>query len=129
MGTKADVLRERYERFGRGDIAGALDVWSDDFVWDGDDSGLPGSGLYEGKQAAVGVLQQAVGAFDTFALVIDEYIEEGDTVVALGHSEVTKGDQSASVQAVHIWTFRGDQICRFRAIVDTLKTARLLGVI
>jgi ketosteroid isomerase-like protein len=128
MATKTDVLKERYDRFSRGDLAGALDIWSDDFVWDGDDSGLPGSGRHEGKQAAIGVLQQAVGAFDKFELVIDEYVEEGDTVVALGHNNVVKGDQSASVPAVHIWTFRGDQVIRFRGMVDTLQTARLLGL-
>jgi len=30
----------------------------------GDDSGLPGSGRHEGKQAAIGVLQEALGAND-----------------------------------------------------------------
>jgi ketosteroid isomerase-like protein len=45
-------LRERYERYSEGDLEWVLDLWTDDFVWVGDDSGLPGSGRHEGKQAA-----------------------------------------------------------------------------
>ena len=46
-------MRERYERYGEGDLERVLDLWTDDFVWVGDDSGLPGSGRHEGKQAAI----------------------------------------------------------------------------
>ena len=57
MAAKTEALRQRYELFSRGDLPGALDLWTDDFVWDGDESGLPGSGRHEGKQAAIEVLQ------------------------------------------------------------------------
>src|SRR3712207_2816715 len=90
MTGKTDDLRERYGRFSQGDLVGALDLWSDDFVWDGDESGLPGSGRHEGKQAAIDVLQQAVGVWDTFELSADEFIEQGDTVVMLGHTDLAK---------------------------------------
>src|SRR5829696_9112326 len=78
MAGKSDALRERYERFSQGDLEGALDLWSDDFVWEGSSaSDLPGSGRHEGKQAAIEVLQQAVGAWDKFELSADEFIEQG----------------------------------------------------
>jgi len=83
-----------YERFIAGDLEGAVDLWTDDFLWDGAGSGLPGSGQYEGKQAAIDVLQQAVGAWDKFELSADEFVEQGDTVVTLGRTDVTKGDRS-----------------------------------
>ena len=35
MAGKTDALRERYQRFSQGDLEGALDLWSDDFVWEG----------------------------------------------------------------------------------------------
>jgi uncharacterized protein len=130
MAGKADALRERYERFGRGDIEGALDLWSDDFVWEGSNSpDLPGSGTHEGKQAAMQVLQQAVGAWDRFELTPDEFIEQGDTVVVLGHTDLAKGDRSDRLPVVHIWRFRGDdEICRFQFLTDTLASARMLGI-
>jgi ketosteroid isomerase-like protein len=61
MAGKSDALRERYELFSQGDLERALDLWSDDFVWEGANaSELPGSGRHEGKQAAIAVLQQVV---------------------------------------------------------------------
>jgi ketosteroid isomerase-like protein len=131
MAGKTEALRERYERFGRGDIEGALDLWSDDFVWEGSNSpDLPGSGTHEGKQAAMQVLQQAVGAWDRFELTPDEFIEQGDTVVVLGHTDLAKGDRSDRLPVVHIWRFRGDdEICRFQFLTDTLASARMLGIV
>src|ERR671914_130547 len=95
MAAKTDALRERYARFSQGDLEGALDLWTDDFVWEGaDESDLPGSGRHEGKQASIDVLKETVGAWDTFELSADEFIEQDDTVVVLGHFDVTKVDQS-----------------------------------
>jgi len=128
MAGKTDGLRDRYERFREGDLERALDLWTDDFVWDGDDSGLPGSGRHEGKQAAITTLQEAVGAWDTFELTPDEFLEQGDTVVVLGHNDVAKDSRTARVPFVHIWRYRGDQICRMQILVDTLQTAKVLGV-
>jgi ketosteroid isomerase-like protein len=128
MATKTDVLKERYERFGRGDLAGALDIWADDFVWDAYDTGLPGSGRHEGKQAAISVLQEAVGAFDRFELNINEFVEQGDTVVALGTADVAKGDRKATLPVVQIWTFRGHELVQFRGMLETLSAARILGI-
>jgi uncharacterized protein len=131
MGAKTDALRDRYERFGRGDLEGALDLWTDDFVWEGSNSpDLPGSGTHEGKQAAIQVLQQAVGAWDRFELTADEFIEQGDTVVVLGHTDLAKGDRSDRLPVVHIWRFRGDdEIFRFQFLTDTLASARMLGIV
>ena len=131
MAGKSDALRERYRRFRDGDLEGALDLWSDDFVWEGSNAPeLPGSGRHEGKQAAIEVLQQAVGAWDKFELSADEFIEGGDTVVVLGHADLAKGERSQRLPFVHIWRYRGDQeICRLQILTDTLESARVLGIV
>ena len=72
------------------------------------------------------VLQQAVGAWDEFKLTADEFYEDGDTVVVLGHNDVKKGDQSGRLPVVHIWRFRGDDECGCSS-VTTLQGARMLG--
>jgi uncharacterized protein len=130
MAGKSDALRERYQRFSEGDLEKALDMWTDDFVWEGaSESELPGSGRHEGKQAAIEVLQQTVGAWDKFQLSADEFIEQGDTVVVLGHTDVAKGDRSERLPVVHIWRYRGDdEICRLQILTDTLASARTLGL-
>jgi ketosteroid isomerase-like protein len=129
MASKTDVLKERYERLSRGDLEGAVDLWADDFVWDGDDSGLPGSGRYVGKQAAIEVVLDTIRAYDTFAMSVDQFVEEDDTVVVLAHMDVSKGDRSARLPVVHIWRYRGDEICRMQPLSDTLRTAQTLGLV
>jgi ketosteroid isomerase-like protein len=130
MAGNAEALRERYRRFSQGDLEGALDLWSDDFVWEGPNATeLPGSGRHEGKQAAIEVLQQAVGAWDKFELSGDEFLEQGDTVVVLGHTDVAKGDRSARLPVVHIWRLRDGEVCRLQILTDTLESGRLLGVV
>ena len=130
MAANADALRERYERFSQGDLERALDLWADDFVWDGAGSSeLPGAGVHEGKAQAIEVLQKAVGAWDSFSLTADEFIEDGETVVVLARTDVTKGDRSARLPVVHIWRFRGDgKVSRLQILTDTLESARLLGI-
>jgi uncharacterized protein len=130
MAGKTDALRERYQRFSEGDLENALDLWTDDFVWEGASEGgeLPGSGRHEGKQAAIQVLQETVGAWDKFVLSADEFVEEGDTVVVLGHTDVEKDCRSAKLPVVHIWRFRGDDVCRLQILTDTRESARILGV-
>jgi ketosteroid isomerase-like protein len=129
MAGKTDLLRERYEQFSQGDLENALSNWTDDFTWEGSNSEeLPGGGKHEGKDEALQVLQQAVGAWDEFKLTADEFFENGDTVVVLGHTDVKKGDQSAQLPVVHIWRFRGDEeVCRLQVLTDTFQAAQLLG--
>ena len=89
---------------------------------------MPGGGTHEGRDQALQVLQQTVGAWDEFTLTADEFYEDGDTVVVLGHTDVKKGDKSASLPVVHIWRFRGDEeVCRLQILTDTLEAARTLG--
>jgi ketosteroid isomerase-like protein len=129
MAGNIDNLRQRYDQFNQGDVDGALQNWADDFVWQGSNSTeLPGGGEHKGKDAAVQVLQQAVGAWDEFRLSADEFFEDGDTVVVLGHTDVKKGDDSAQIPVVHIWRFEGDQVKRLQILTDTHQVAHLLGM-
>jgi uncharacterized protein len=129
MPEHVDEMRKRYDAFSQGDIETATELWADDFVWDGSDStDLPGGGEHKGKQEALEVLGQAVGAWDEFALSADEFFEDGDTVVVLGHTDVKKGGQSATLPVVHVWRWEGDEIKRLQILTDTHQSAQLLGV-
>ena len=128
MAGQIDEMRQRYEEFAQGDIESALQNWAADVVWQGSDSTeLPGGGEHQGKEEAIKVLQEAVGAWDEFTLTPDEFFESGDTVVVLAHTDVKKGDKSAQVPVVHIWRWEGDEIKRLQVLTDTLQTAQLLG--
>lgn len=128
MAGRVDQMRQRYQEFSQGDVEGATQDWADDFVWQGSNSTeLPGGGEHRGKDDALKVMQEAVGAWDSFELTADEFFEEGDTVVVLGHTDVKKGDKSEQVPVVHIWRWEGDQVKRLQILTDTLQSAQLLG--
>ncbi len=129
MAGHIDVMRQRYEQFSQGDLQSAFQEWADDFVWQGGNSpDLPGGGEHRGREAAMKALQGAVGAYDEFKLTADEFFEDGDTVVVLGHNEVAKGGQSAKIPVVHVWRWQGDQIKRVQILTDTHQSAQLLGL-
>jgi ketosteroid isomerase-like protein len=129
MAGRIDDLKGRYDAFAQGDLDTALEQWADDFTWQGSNStDLPGGGEHKGKQEAIQVLQQAVGAWDEFNLVADEFFENGDTVVVLAHTDVKKGGNSAQIPVVHIWRYEGDEVKRLQILTDTHQVAELLGL-
>jgi ketosteroid isomerase-like protein len=129
MAGRIDEMRQRYEAFDQGNIEEATGNWADDIILEGSNSTeLPGGGEHTGKDQALQAVQQAVGAWDEFKLSADEFFEDGDTVVVLGHTDVKKGDSSAKAPVVHIWRWEGDQIKRCQFLTDTYQTAQLLGI-
>lgn len=122
-----DTAKQAYEAFSKGDVEAATENWSDDIVWDGGGQDLPGGGEHSGKDEALQTLQKAVGSWDEFSLSMDEFLEDGDTVVALGHSEVKKGGKSAKLPVVHILRFDGDQLKRLQILTDTHEANKVLN--
>jgi ketosteroid isomerase-like protein len=130
MTTRIERLRQRYDQFRHGDIRGATQDWAEDFVWQGGQSAeLPMGGQHRGKGAALQALARDIGAWDEFTMSADEYLEAHDTVVVLGHSDVKKGERSATTTFVHIWRWRCDKTSHFQLVTDTLQLAEVLGLV
>ncbi len=129
MADNLEVLKKGYSDFSNGDIGAATEPWPDDFVWEGANADeLPGSGRHEGKEAALQALESAVGTWDSFRLEIDEIVGEGDTVVALGHTEASKGDNTVKTPVVHVWRFEDGTPKRLQILSDTHQMAKALGL-
>jgi ketosteroid isomerase-like protein len=127
MGQNTDTLKQGYEAFGNGDLEGAMKDWNDDIRWEGSESTrIPGNGVHEGKEAVAQSLQETVQAYETFTVTPDEFIEDGDTVVTLGHTEASKGGRSEKIPFVHIWRFEGGKVKRAQILTDTAVAAELL---
>src|SRR3712207_766049 len=127
MGQNTDTLKQGYEAFGNGDLEGAMENFHDDIRWEGSGSArIPGNGVHEGKEAVGQSFVETVQAFDKFTVEPDEFIEDGDTVVALGHGEIAKGDRSEKVPFVHIWRFEGGKVKRAQVLTDTAVAAEVL---
>jgi ketosteroid isomerase-like protein len=129
MGQNTDTLKQGYDDFGRGDIDAVFATWHDDIKWEGGNSELPAGGDYEGKEAIGGAFGELGEAWDGLKVIPDEFIEDGDTVVVLGHIEGTGKETGQSVESpfVHIYRFEGGKVKRLQILTDTLTGARALG--
>jgi len=64
---------------------------------------------------------------DEFAVVPEQFVAEGDTVVALGHYtwKQKSSGEPAVVKLVHVWTMDGGKAVAFQQHVDTLRVGDL----
>ena len=131
MGQNLDTIKQGYQRYGEGDVDGAAEAWTDDIRWEGSNStDLPGGGVHEGKDAVKQALQDIPNHWDEFSVQPDEWIEDGETVVVLGHNTGTPkgGGSQVKVPFVHIWRFQDGKASRVQLLTDTLEVARALGI-
>ncbi len=82
--TNKEIIEQADASFAAGDVPAALAVFADDIRWVEPD-GYPISGTYIGPQAVLeGVFMRLGEIGDHFAVVPEEFVADGDTVVALG---------------------------------------------
>jgi ketosteroid isomerase-like protein len=125
MASNIDVIKGAYEAFSKGKAEDAVDAFAEDAVWQGADSTeLPGGGEHRGRDAIVQAMESVGIEWDSFELTPDEFFEDGDTVVVLGHSEVSKGGNSGKLPVVHVARFEDGKVKRFQALTDTLLAAQ-----
>src|SRR5207245_9892739 len=85
--TNTEIVKGMYEAFNRGDITPVLNSLSDNVEWivPGGNS-IPFAGRYRGRDGVAGFFRKLAEPSDTDPLQIDQYVEQGEVVVALGSS-------------------------------------------
>jgi len=127
MATNKEIVENAYASFATGDVPAALGAMADDIQWTEAD-GFPLAGTYVGPQAVLeGVFMRLGEIGDDFAVVPEQFVADGETVVALGSygwKHKSSGEQ-AVVKMVHVWTMNGGKAVAFQQHVDTLKVREL----
>jgi ketosteroid isomerase-like protein len=129
--SNLEQIQELYGAFGRGEIEPVLAALAPDVEWvEGDIEGLPYRGVHRGPEA-VGrdVFAQIPGAYDSFELVPQKWVDGGDTIVMLGRVTIRLDGRESSQNVAQVWTFQDGKITRFESFQDTLATARVLGAV
>ena len=91
--SNTDTLKQGYEAFGRGDLDGATQNFADDVRWENPEAPqIPNSGTTEGKDNVKQLFAELGNYWESFTITPDEFIESGDTVVVLSHSEAKGKD-------------------------------------
>lgn len=125
--TVSNIARvsAHYDAGARGDLPGMMASFDPKITWV-EAAGFPLAGLYTGPEAiAEGVFALIAKEWSEFGMHVDEFVESGDSVIALGHY---RGAHRATgrildARTAHIWRFSNDKIVGFEQITDTLLVA------
>ena len=121
MNSSLDTVRGIYGAFAAGDIPGVLGALSPDIRWT-EAAGGPYGGVSIGPQAVLAdVFMKLGGEWDGLSAVPDEFVADGDTVVALGEYSGTYKATGKSFRApfAHVWKFADGKAVSFHQHTDT----------
>ena len=118
------VVQEAYAAFGRGDMAALLACMTEDIQWRGaigTASHVPFSGERTGKAAVAEFFRIVAEAEDFEEFAPEQFIAQGDTVVALGHyrSVVRATKRGFESEFAMVFTLRNGKIAAFKEFTDS----------
>ena len=123
------LIKGIYDAFSTGDVAGVLGRMSPSIVWnEAENFPYADGNPYVGPEAvANGVFARCIGEWNGFTVAIDEILDAGDTVIALGRYLGTykATGKSMRTQLVHDWRVVDGKAVRFQQYADTLQVARV----
>ncbi len=131
MSENTDLLQKGYDAFAQGDLDTIRSIWSDDIEWQGPDyEPLPQAGGFEGPDAVFEMFGELMDKWENLSVVPDEFVEEGNTVVPLGHiqARAKSSGEDVKVPFAHVWRMRDGKAERVQILEDTAVMARALGV-
>ena len=124
--ANTQIVKGIYEAYGRGDIAAVLNNLADNVDWlvPGPNT-IPYAGRYRSRAEVAGFFQKLAETTELDPLKIEQYVEQGDVVVALG--SYTGRSKSRQKQFQSRWamafTLRDGKITRFEEHADTAAIA------
>jgi uncharacterized protein len=125
------LIRGIYDGFAAGDVAAVLGAMSPGIVWnEAENFPYADGNPYVGPQAiAQGVFARCIGEWDGFAVTVDEILDAGDTIVALGRYAGTykATGEPISAQLAHVWRVEDGKAAAFQQYADTLQVKRATG--
>lgn len=126
--SNLDKIKSVYDGFAKGDIPSVLEVLSADIEWT-EAEGFPYGGTYRGPKAVLESVFMRFGSeWIGFAAVPHDFVDGGDTIVALGQYSGTykKTGKSFRADFAHVWNLQDGRAVRFVQYVDTLLVHRAL---
>ena len=126
-----DVVKGIYQAFATGDVPAVVAAMSPDIEWnEAENFPYSDGNPYRGPDAILGgVFARIGGEWDGFAVVPEQFLDAGDTVIMTGrYTGSHKGSgQAMNPQVAHFWTLAVGKVVRFQQLVDTLAAARTTG--
>lgn len=127
-----DLVRGLYEAFGRGDGAAVLAAMDAGIEWnEAENFPYADGNPYIGPMAvAAGVFQRIGEDWEFWSLDIEQMLDAGDNIVALGRykSQHKRTGAPLDCQFAHIWWLRDGKVVRFQQYADTAQARGACGL-
>ena len=121
------VVRDAYAAFQRGDIAGLLEILSEDIDWwtPGTPGQIPYAGRLRGRDDVRGFFDRLSATEEITHFEPGEFIAQGDKVVVTGNyrGRTRQAGRDYDLDWLHLFTVRDGRISAFREYVDTAALA------
>ena len=127
MSKNVEVVAALYEAFVRRDMP-AIQALIDPEATVSQTEQLPWGGQGEGPSGLQSFTQRLLSHVDS-RVEVEEYVEAGDDVIAIGRTRGTVRATGApfDIRAVHVWTVKDGRAVRFHAFINTPEMLRVLG--
>ena len=122
MRTALTVVQRVYEAFGRGDVAGILEMVAEEVDWEFVGSAaLTYAGRRLNREEVADFFAAVARADEIHRFEAQEFIEAGEHVTVLGWESSTARDTGKSFQSAwaHVFTVRNGRITRWRGFFNT----------
>jgi uncharacterized protein len=129
--SNLEIVKRLYTAFQKRDIKTVLEIFDPQIEWI-QNEGFPGGGRHIGAET---VLKNVFAKFrldwDDWQAVVEEWLDAGDIIVALGEYRGTYKSTGKSTTAAfaHVYKFKNGRIFKFQQYTDTFKVAEAMQLI
>jgi ketosteroid isomerase-like protein len=124
------IVRNVYESFARGDVASAFKDFHPQIEWREAENFLYADGNpYVGADRILAGVFARIGTdFEDFKVTPQDFVHDGNTVVALGRYTGRARSTGKPVDArfAHVWRVEGDKIRGFEQLTDTAQFGNVM---
>ena len=124
--TNTAIVKGLFEAFHRGDIGVVLDGLTDNVEWViNGPSSIPFAGRHIGRDGVAGFFKILAETTEMTPIQIDQYVEQADTVIALGSSagRSKKLQKQVRTRFAMVYAMSGGKVARFEEYLDTAAVA------
>jgi ketosteroid isomerase-like protein len=131
MSENVNLLRNMYASFEKGDVASVLAAMDPQIEWnEAENFPYADGNPYIGPEAVVqGVFARLGSEWDYWNLSIEEILDAGESVVALGRYQARNKDTGSEIDAqfAHVWRFKQGKATAFQQYADTAQVQKAVG--
>lgn len=128
MGENADMVRQAWEAFGRGDLDGAVATTSDSAEIVMPET-LPWGGTYRGPAGFKEMIEKFLSNFENVDPAPQQFLEtdDGHVVVTVKGVGTTKSGNQLSGDSIWLYDVQGGEVTRAQFYGDTAQAVEALG--